>query len=402
MEQYGLDELAASAEAVVAGLGPLASGFARLAVEAGRAVTLEAMEELVIGQGRELLRGLLQLALDGQAAGEVRLARVTGAGGVPRARAERDHARTVVTRLGAVVVRRIGYRSGIKGVLSLFPRDGVLNLPPCGYSWGLQQLAVMFSQGGSYEQAHEFVRAVTGVSISKRQLEQIAAGAAADVAAFYAAGGPAGQEQPGGGPRPAGQEPGQDAGLPLALSGDGKGVAMRPESRRARTKAPGKRVKNFEKRPGTGEKGHKRIAQVGCVFDVIPEARTPEQVMASHHGGDGGTGRDKAQDRKPAPQAVNRRYRTDIAADRSASVRWLFDEGERRDPGHGRDWIALVDGDNHQIRLIEAEADVRGVTGLVILVDLIHVVQLSTVSARESCVLAGHIVVAIDVTLTRR
>jgi hypothetical protein len=27
-------------------------------------------------------------------------------------------------------VRRIAYRSGIKGVLSLFPRDAVLNRPP--------------------------------------------------------------------------------------------------------------------------------------------------------------------------------------------------------------------------------------------------------------------------------
>ncbi len=45
VEEYGLDELAASAEAVLAGLGPLAAGLARLAVEAGRAVTLEAMEQ---------------------------------------------------------------------------------------------------------------------------------------------------------------------------------------------------------------------------------------------------------------------------------------------------------------------------------------------------------------------
>ena len=67
MEQYGLDELAASAEAVLAGLGPLAAGLARLAVEAGRAVTLDAMEVLVTGQGRELLRGLVQLSLDAQA-----------------------------------------------------------------------------------------------------------------------------------------------------------------------------------------------------------------------------------------------------------------------------------------------------------------------------------------------
>ena len=66
VEQYGLDELAASAEAVVSGLGPLAAGLAGLAVEAGGAVTLDAMEVLVTGQGRALLCGLVQLALDGQ------------------------------------------------------------------------------------------------------------------------------------------------------------------------------------------------------------------------------------------------------------------------------------------------------------------------------------------------
>jgi hypothetical protein len=371
---------------VVAGLGPLAAGLARLAAEASRAVTLDAMEVLVIGRGRELLCGLVQLSLDGQADAEVRLAEVTGADGVRRARAERGHARPVVTGLGEVIVRRIGYRAGVRGVPSLFPRDAVLNLPPLGYSWPLQRLAQMFCRSGSYEQAREFVLAATGVSIGKRQLEQIAAAAAADVAAFYDAGGPGGQGQPDGGQpgepgaaagRPGEQQPGRpERGkpLPLGLSADGKGVAMRPESRRTRTKAPDQRVKNFDHRPGTGEKGHKRIAETACVFDVIPRARTPEQVMASHHGGgDGGTG-SKAED-KPAPEAVSRRYRVDIAADRSAAISWLFDEAERRDPGHGRDWIALVDGDNHQIRLIEAEAAGRGVTGLVILIDLVHVMQ---------------------------
>ena len=97
------------------GLGPLAAGLGRLAVQAGRAVTLDAMEVLVIERGRELLRGVVQLALDAQAGREVRLARVAGADGVARTRAERGHARTVVTRLGEVLVRRIGYRAGVKG-----------------------------------------------------------------------------------------------------------------------------------------------------------------------------------------------------------------------------------------------------------------------------------------------
>jgi hypothetical protein len=365
VEQYGLEELAASADAVVAGLGTLAVQLARLAVAAGGAVTLEEMELLVVGRGREILRGIVQLSLDAQAGAEVRLPRVTGSDGVARARAERGHSRAVVTTLGAVRVRRVAYRSGVKGVPSLFPRDGVLGLPPLGYSWQLQQLAVMFARSGSYEQARELVAAATGVTVGKRQLEQIVAGAAADVAGFYA------DPAPGRPGQPCCPQTGGGAVLPLGLSADGKGVAMRPGSRRRRTKAPGQRVRNFSTRPGIGEKGHKRIAEVACVFDVIPRARTPEQVMASHHGG-GGPGK---QDSKPAPQALSRRYRVDIAEDRSASVGWLFDEAERRDPARARDWVALAGGDNHQIRLIEAEAAARGITGLVILIDLIHVLE---------------------------
>src|SRR5215472_705366 len=80
---------------------------------------------------------------------------------------------------------------------------------------------------------------------------------------------------------PAGGQ-GQDRGLPpLAISADGKGVAMLPEARRRRTRAPEQRVRTFGKRAGTGEKkGCKRMAETGAVFDVVPqEPRTPEQVM---------------------------------------------------------------------------------------------------------------------------
>jgi hypothetical protein len=360
VEEYGLDRLAASAEAVLAGLGPLAVQLARLAGEAGGAVTLDAMEVLVIERGRELLCGLVQLSLDAQAGREARVAQVTGRDGVRRARAERGHARPVLTRLGKVVVRRIGYRAGIKGVPSLFPRDAVLNLPPCGYSWGLQRLAVMFCRSGSYEQAHEFVLAAAGVRVGKRQLEQITAAAAADAERFCQDGprdqaqlaGAAGQ----GRPRP-----------PLAISADGKGVAMLPQARRRRTRAPDERVRIFEKRAGTGEKkGCKRMAETGCVFDVaVPDgpARIPEQVMLPDPGG------------PPArPHAVNRWYACDITAGRDVTIGKVFDEADRRDPGHLRTWIALVDGDIYQLGLIQAQAAARGIT-LAIVIDFIHVLE---------------------------
>ena len=361
MEQYGLDELAASAELVLAGLGPLAAGLARLAGQACRAVTLDAMEALVVGQGRELLRGLVQLGLDTQADAEVRVAQVTGADGVPRARAERGHVRGVVTGLGVVSVRRTGYRSGIKGVPSLFPRDALLNLPPCGYSWGLQRLAEMFSRPGSYEQAGEFVLAVTGVSIGKRQLEQITAAAAADAERFC-------QDRPRDQEELAGTgQAGQDL-PPLVISADGKGVAMRPEARRRRTKAPAARTQTFEHRRGTGEKGHKRMAETGCVFDVaVPDgpARTPEQVI--HPDPD-------PRARPAAPRAMNRWYTCDITASRDVTIGKVFDEASRRDPGHQRTLIVLVDGDIHQLGLFQAQAGARGIT-ITIVIDFIHVLE---------------------------
>jgi len=358
VEEYGLDVLAASADAVVAGLGSLVVGLARLAVAAGRAVTLGDMEVLACEQGREILRGVLQLGLDGQARAEVRLAGVVGADGVARARAERGHCRVVVTRLGEVSVRRIAYRSGVRGAGSLFPRDGVLNLPPCGYSWQLQRLAEMFCRSGSYGQAHELLLAATGVGIGKRQLEQITAAAAADAERFCQS-------------RAAGQDqdlPGQQDLRPLAISADGKGVAMRPEARRRRAKAPGQRARNFEKRRGTGEKGHKRMAETGCVFDIAPPARpgpgrTPEQVMRPEPGS--GTN---------SPRAVNRWYTCDITAGRDHTISKIFDEAERRDPGHTRPWIALADGDIHQIGLIAAQAAARSV-GVTIICDFIHVLE---------------------------
>jgi hypothetical protein len=356
VEEYGLDELAASAEAVLAGLGPLAVGLARLAGQVRQAVTLDAMEELGWEQGLKLLCGVVQLGLDIQAGSEVRVAQVTGADGVPRRQARRGQARTVVTRLGDVVVRRIGYRSGVKGVPSLFPRDAVLNLPPRGYSWQLQRLAVMFCQSVSFEQGHEFVAAAAGVRIGRRQLELIAAEAAADAERFCQDPFRARDE-----PLLPAAGPGQQA-VPVVLSGDGKGVAMRPGARRRRAKAPEQRSRAFEKRTGTGEKkGHKRMAETVAVFDVIPAPRTPEQVMAREPGA-------------PAdgPRAVNRWYACDITASRDVTIARAAGEAERRDPGHRRPWIALLDGDPCQIRWIQDQAAARGVP-VTVIIDFIHV-----------------------------
>ena len=347
VEGYAAGELAASAD--LAGAGPLAGMLAVLVCEvAGPGAagwSLEQLERRVVAGIRELGCAVLQHGLDARAGAEVRLAQVTGADGVPRPRAGRG-ARTIVTVLGAVRVRRIGYWARAGGVPGLFPADALLDLPRRRYSQGLQQLAVLFTQAVSYQRARQFVRAATGVAIGKRQLEQITAEAAADAAGFEPV------------------LPAAQAG-PLALSPDAKGVAMLPGALRRRgAKAPGQRVRNFGKRRGTGEKGHKRMAWAGCVFDVaVPVGpRTPEQILARQPG----------QPPPPAPRAAGQWYTAGIAGGAAETIAALFDQAGRRDPARARTWIALTDGDNHQISQIRDQAAARG-AAVTILIDFVHV-----------------------------
>jgi hypothetical protein len=351
MEGYASGGLAASGDAGLAVLAGELAGLAGELAGAGAVRSFDEIEQQVMVRGRVLLRKVVQYVVDAQASAEWKLAGVADAAGGPRTRAERGHARTMVSQFGPVVIRRMAYRA--PGQPNLYPRDAVLNLPPRRYSWPLQRTVVEYVLAGAYEQAQRLVAAATGITIGKQQLEQITIEAAADAPGFY----PALARE---------QEPGPDrAGMPLAISADGKGVAMLPgECRRRGARAPGQRVRNFEKRRGTGEKGHKRMAQAGCVFDVGPAPRTPEQVMASKAGACGG---------QDAPRALRRWYTVDIAADRAATISAIFDEAERRDPGHARTWIALADGDNHQIEMIRGQAAARGIT-IVILIDFIHVI----------------------------
>ncbi len=52
----------------------------------------------------------------------------------------------------------------------------------------------------------------------------------------------------------------------------------------------------------------------------------------------------------------------------------MFDEAERRDPDHHRVWVALVDGANHQLDRIRAEATARNIN-VRILIDFVQVIE---------------------------
>ena len=339
VEGYAVADLAARADAVASGLGGPVGELVALAGEltgpGAAQLSFDEIEQQVMARGREILRMTVQHVMDARAAAEPRLAELAGADGVPRRRAERDHARTVVTWFGPVIVRRLAYRA--PGAANLYPADAVMNLPVRRYSWAVQQAAVRYALAGSYEKAQLLLQAATGVSIGKQQLEQILAEAARDAPGFYPS-------------RPAAAVP---AGLPLAISADGKGVAMRPGARRAEAARKARnRPRAFASgnRLGTGEKaGTKRIAETGAVFDVQPpdDPRTPEQNPgpgrrpARTPGPRGGQpvvhradrrqpGRDHRRRLRPG-RAPRPRPRPDL--DRAGRRRPAPD---RRDPGSGR------------------------------------------------------------------
>jgi hypothetical protein len=86
------------------------------------------------------------------------------------------------------------------------------------------------------------------------------------------------------------------------------------------------------------------------------------------------TGESERHAAKDGPTATHKWLVARIVQNATSVIARVFDEAERRDPKHSRDWVALVDGNVHQINRIKAEATTRNVT-VVVVCDLVHVVE---------------------------
>jgi hypothetical protein len=275
---------------------------------------------------------------------------VSGADGVARRSAERGHERALASVFGEVVVRRIAYRS--RGARNLCVADARLNVPRERHSHGLRRLAAIEASRGSYDEAAAAIMRVTGVRPAKRQLEALALRAATDFEDFQAA-----RER-------APTAPGDV----VVLSCDGKGVVMRPDALRAptRTRAACAQTK-LKTRLSKGEKrNRKRIAEVGAVYDAAPVARTPADVMPASD--------DERAAAQEGPRAKCKWLTASVVSDAATVIAEIFDEADRRDPDHARDWVALIDGNNHQIQRIRAEAAARD-KPIAIVCDFVHVLE---------------------------
>lgn len=317
------------------------------------------LEDLIEKDGREILRLLLQGHLTLRSQHEEREGKheqMVGSDGVARTHRRSGTGRNLMTVFGPVLVERIAYES--REAAGLHPLDAALNLPAEVYSHGVRRRVCKEVVRGSIDKAVEAVVCSTGAKIAKRQVEQLAIRAAADFEEFYRT-----REQ-------VSILEEATSGPLLIVTVDGKGIAMRREDLREPTrKAAEARSSKLDKRLSKGEKkNRKRMATVASVYTLGRYERIPEDIIGDLRGVA------LAEKKAARPKPENKRVWASVAEEPEHVVRTAFDEGERRDPARTKRWIALVDGNKDQIRLLRREAKRRGIE-LTIVLDIIHVLE---------------------------
>lgn len=304
-------------------------------------------------EGREVLRRLFQAHLDVRGPGQAD-APVIGADQVERTH-QRLHERKLTTIFGTVEVQRTGY--GARGADSLHPLDAALNLPVEQHSLEVRRRVAEAVAKGSFEDAAHSLSKATGAPVAKRQTEESAARAAADFDAFYEA-------------RKVSPEVDAAAstGSIVVLTTDGKGVVMRREDLREGTKKAAQvRQHKMAKRLSKGEKKNaKRMATVAAVYTIAPFIRTAEDIV---------------KELRPAqatplvrPRPEEKRVWASLEKEPKEVLEEAMYEALGRDPCLTKKWVALVDGNETQLRILGKQTKKHGVP-LQVVVDLIHVIE---------------------------
>ena len=288
-------------------------------------------------KGREVQRLLLQAHLQQRGDGDVGPALYLQQ---PNGELAYSHrrlgTRSLTTVFGTVELVRMGYfRPGVPGI---FPLDRALTLPARSFSYELQRRLVKAAVQNPFLDSVQTIADLTGVSVSKRSLEQILPDAAQDFDAFYRQ-----------------RSPAPATGSILVAAVDCKGIPM--------VKPPGTQP---TPRLSKGQKANKkRMATVAAVFTRAPWVRTPQQVVESLFRISRPTPEDA-----PAPQRPeNKRVWASLIKGKNAVIQEVAEEMERRDPAAAKARVALTDGE----RALQIRVD-RNLKVTLIL-DLMHALE---------------------------
>jgi hypothetical protein len=344
------------------------------------------LEEGLRERGNEILRAAYQGHLDQRHRREREALRAAPPDGIE----VRTRKRSLETLFGRVQVRRAArsprrVRPRIEGAPSprrgvrrqgaardaAMPADGRLALPRQIYSAPLQEQAMLNVVGASYASVGESIDRQTAGHIPHRPLLQLARCCAQDVDAFYA------QRSP-----PTLVDESSPTRLLEVMSGDGKGVRMRPEGLREETR------KLAEQQAASAIKGDpmaqrqarshdRRMAVVTANWEQEPRVRAPEDILRDLTAPRTGKPRKKQREegpRKDLPRPRNKRVRASLEHGSRARIEEVFAEADRRDPSRVRPRVMLVDGSISQLLHVTETAAKLGIS-VTIIVDVIHVLH---------------------------
>jgi hypothetical protein len=288
-------------------------------------------------KGREVQRLLLQAHLELRGVGDMGPAlRVQEETGAVFYTHRRLRTRSLKTIFGTVEITRMGYSRA--GAATIYPLDQKLALPARSFSYELQRRLVKAAVQNPFQEAVEAIADLTGVSVSKRSLEEILRDAAEDFDAFY-------QQR----------APESAAGSILVAAIDGKGIPM---------VKPGGALPSV--RLTKGQKANrKRMATVATVFTRERWVRTPEQVVESLfrlHGQTSANG-------QTAPRPENKRVWASLLKGKTAVIHEVAQEMHRRDPEGLKTRVALTDGERALQILVE------GTLRVTLVLDLLHALE---------------------------
>src|SRR5450631_2000308 len=308
-----------------------------LASSSALQLPLHQIESQQQAKGREVQRLLLQAHLQYRGNGDIGPAlQLEQTDGTALYSHRRLSTRSLTTVFGTVELVRMGYsRPGAPGI---FPLDRALTLPARSFSYELQRRLVKAAVQNPFLDSVQTIADLTGVSVSKRSLEQILPDAAQDFDAFYR------QRSP---------EPATGSILVAAV--DCKGIPM--------VKPPGAQPTS---RLTKGQKANKkRMATVATVFTRAPWVRTPQQVVESlFH-----ISRPNPDDAPAPPRPENKRVWASLLKGKNAVIQEVAEEIERRDPSVSKTRVALTDGE----RALQIRVDQN--LKVTLILDLMHALE---------------------------
>ena len=319
------------------------------------------VEQMMKTEGFELLRVLFEDHLNLRAQAMPAECAVTGSDGETRTH-RRKMPRKLMTIFGMVELHaRTGWRGD--GVDTLCPLDAELNLPPVIDSHGVRRRIAELASKCSFDAVAVELGKSSGATVGKRQLEALTHVVSRDFDDYYAEA----------------AADAVDAAATVLVGGvDATGIAMRPEALREITR----RLREADRAMETavGERWPKpkaasnmrrngmRMASVSVVYEVEPYVRDAQDILRELRP----VG--IVSTKKPRPRAQAKRVSASVIKPMEFVVGETFDEMQRRDPQHAKRWVVLLDGCEHQLAYVEAEAQRRGIT-VTIIVDFIHVAQ---------------------------